>query len=890
MSGKETKAEGRVLLPSTIVPKRYDLKLTPNLEQFTFNGDISIQVETSDDLDKDCKEIVMHAKELCLISASFTVVGKDGTGASVEAEEIRDNKKATTVTFIFPESIPASSTLLVSIQYSGFLNNQMAGFYRSSYTDINGNKKIMASTQFESLDARRCFPCWDEPGVKAVFGVTMVVPSNLTALSNMPEKCSKSLSCGKLREISYLDSPIMSTYLLAFVVGEFDYVQAQTNHGVLIKVYTPPGQVEKGRFALDSAVKSLDAYDDFFGIPYPLPKLDMVAIPEFSAGAMENWGLVTYRMVDLLIDPLKASNSQRQRVCTVVTHELAHQWFGNLVTMQWWDDLWLNEGFASWAENWAADQIYPEWTMWDQFTTGHLSYAMKLDSLKSSHPIQVPIRHAEEVEEVFDGISYCKGGSVVRMIRAVLGMKAFQAGLGNYMKKFAYGNTETVDLWTAWEESSGMPVKEMMASWTEQMGFPLLTVVGEKWEDDKVTLELEQSWFLSDGSKSDDEDKKWCIPILTCTEDGTQNDMIFMREKKATITVPLTSKNGWVKLNAGQEVPMRVLPTSTMIERLAVAVRSKTLPICDRAALVTDGYALVKSGHMIPEDLIKLLASYTNEDAYIVWQGLGDVLRGLNAVTQDDDAMNANFKKFAREIVSKLERSVGWEKQAADGHLTVLLRSVVLGLLSTFCADEPSVVDEATSRFAKFQEDPSDMQNLPSDMRAAVFKIILKNGSEKEWNTIKSLFYTFTDDAEKKFVLATLGAVNDSKLKLATLEWSISGEIKLQDFFTPMGSVGHSSREGAEIGWQFFQDKFDEIRGMVGKANPSLLDACIVNCAGGFCSVEKADEIEAFFDAHPLPQSARKIAQTLEGMRTNSKFLDKLKASELSTESFWGSL
>lgn len=293
---------------------------------------------------------------------------------------------------------------------------------------------------------------------------------------------------------------------------------------------------------------------------------------------------------------------------------------------------------------------------------------------------------------------------------------------------------------------------------------------------------------------------------------------------------------------------------------------------------------------MKPEDLIKLLASYTDEDAYIVWQGLGDVLRGLNAITQDNDAMNVNFKKFAREIVSKLEKSVGWEKQAGDGHLTVLLRSVVLGLLSTFCANEPSVVEEATTRFSKFQEDPSDMQNLPSDMRAAVFKIILKNGSEKEWNTIKSLFYTFTDDAEKKFVLATLGAVNDSKLKLATLEWSISGEIKLQDFFYPMGSVGHSSREGAEISWQFFQDKFDEIRGMVGKANPSLLDACIVNCAGGFCSVEKADEIEAFFDAHPLPQNARKIAQTLEGMRTNSKFLDKLKASELSSESFWESL
>ena len=558
--------------------------------------------------------------------------------------------------------------------------------------------------------------------------------------------------------------------------------------------------------------------------------------------------------------------------------------------MAWWDDLWLNEGFASWAENWAADKIFPEWEMWNQFTTGHLSYALKLDSLKSSHPIQVPIRHAEEVEEVFDGISYCKGGSVVRMIRAVLGMKAFQAGLGNYMKKFAYGNTETVDLWGAWEESSGMPVKEMMASWTEQMGFPLIRITGETWETDKVILEVEQSWFLSDGSSVEGDEKLWCIPILTCTEAGTQNDIIFMREKKAKVEVPLSSPNGWVKLNAGQEVPMRVLPTSTMIERLSEGIQNKTLPICDRAALVTDGYALVKSGHMKPEDLIKLLSSYTNEDAYIVWQGLGDVLSGLDTITQDDEAMNANFKKFARGLVSQLENAVGWEKRDNDGHLTILLRSIMIGLLSKFCYDEESVINEANTRFAKFQDNPSDMQNLPSDIRSSIFKIILKNGGEKEWNDVKSYFYTASDQAERKFVLGTLGATHDPKLKLATLEWAVSGEVKLQDFFYPIGSVGHSSRTGAQISWQFFQDNFDHIKSMIGKGSASLMDACIVNSAGGFCSETKADEIEAFFKANPLPSNARKIAQCLEGMRTNSKFLDKLKDSGLSSDSFWASL
>ena len=261
------------------------MKLGPDLEAFTFDGFIAIELETSADLEKDCKEITMHAKELCFISASFTVVGSDAP--PVEAEEIRDNKKATTVTFVFPETIPASSSVVLAIKYIGFLNNQMAGFYRSSYTNIHGEKKIMASTQFESLDARRAFPCWDEPARKAVFGVSLVVPVELTAFSNMPEKCSRTLEGGKLRETTYLDSPKMSSYLVAFCVGEFDYVQAQTEHGVLVKVYTPPGKSNSGEFALNCAVKSLDAYDDFFGIAYPLPKLDMVAIPEFAMGAME---------------------------------------------------------------------------------------------------------------------------------------------------------------------------------------------------------------------------------------------------------------------------------------------------------------------------------------------------------------------------------------------------------------------------------------------------------------------------------------------------------------------------------------------------------------------------------------------------------------------------
>jgi len=901
-SSKEETSDGRVVLPSTIIPSRYDVKITPDLEAFTFTGEIVVQLTTSADLDKECCEIVMHAKELCFVSASYVVVGVDG-GASVDAEQINDNKKSTTVTFIFPTPIPPSSTLTLTIHYLGFLNNQMAGFYRSSYTDINGTKKTMASTQFEALDARRAFPCWDEPSRKAIFGITLVVPYNLTAFSNMPEQSSRTIlhanerktgDSTKLREVVFLDSPLMSSYLVAFCVGEFDFLQSQTKSGVLLRVYTPPGNSATGKFALDCAVKALDVYDEFFGVPYPLPKLDMVGVPEFAMGAMENWGLVVYRQTDLLIDPEMASDAQKQRVCTVVTHELAHQWFGNLVTMGWWNDLWLNEGFASWAENYAADIIFPKWGMWDQFTTGHLSYAMKLDALKTSHPIQVPIAHAEEVEEVFDGISYCKGGSVVRMISAVLGPKAFQAGLAAYMKKYAYGNTSTTDLWNAWEESSGIPVGEMMASWTEQMGFPVLRVVGEEWEVDKVRLTLEQSWFLSDGSDYENEEeagKRWCIPIFTCTEAGTQADTTFLREKTVTIEVPLANEEGWVKLNAGQEVPMRVINTTSMNKRLAKGIKSKALPICDRAALLTDGYALVKAGQMPPEDLVRLLSSYTEEDEYIVWQGLSSVLNGLKSIMEaNSPVMHDKFIEVAKKLVLRMIGDVGWEKKETDGHQTVLLRATIIGLLSTFCSTDEAVISEARRRFEKFLLDPTDMQGLPSDMRSTVFRIVLKNGGKKEYDAIKAYFFTSTDGAEQKLVLGSLGSIKCNQLKLETLQWCISGEVKLQDFFYTIGSVSGSSMEGMDMTWTFFCAQLENIKGMIGKASPSLMQACMSYSTMGFCTLERADEVEEFFKVNPLPTCDRKIAQILEGIRTNAKFFERLAGSDLVKDEFWDTL
>ena len=886
------KAAGRVLLPDYVQPINYDLKLIPDLVKFSFDGIVTIDFSTSsDEITKEqSKSITLHSKEIMYREAKATLAD----GKSVTAEEIHINNKATTVTFLFPEPVVVSgSTLKLTIDFVGCLNNQMAGFYRSTYKDTNGQEKIVASTQFEALDARRAFPCVDEPAAKATFLVTLVVPRHLECFSNMPESHRISMS-SDLVEISFLKSPKMSTYLLAFCVGEFDFVQAQSDHGVLIKVYAPRGRSKSCHYALECACKALDAYDDFFGIKYPLPKLDMVAIPEFAAGAMENWGLVTYRDVDLLIDPLTASNGQKQRVTTVVCHELAHQWFGNLVTMQWWDDLWLNEGFASWAENWSAHLLYPDYAMWDQFVTDHLSSALKLDGLQSSHPIQVPIAHAEEVEQVFDAISYCKGGSVVRMICAVLGMPNFQKGLANYMQSHAYGNTETYHLWQAWEEVSGVPIQEMMASWTEQMGFPLVKVVNEDWQDDKVVLELEQSWFLADGSDVPDDGKAklWTIPILAKTPAGTQADMILMREKTATVTIPLSSKDDWVKLNAGQEVPMRVLYSKEMLKRLHKAIETQELDApADRVGLVMDAYALVKANQkMTPEALIELISSYKNESDSVVWQGLSDALGGLESVLSDDENLYPMFTKFARELVLPLVDKIGWDKKPGDGHLTSLLRGPMVSLLSKFCSDDEAVQKEASKRCSAFLENPEDVQALPTDIKVPVFKIFLKSGGAKEYEDIKGYFYSAKDNSERKHVLNSLGSTTDPKLKLATLDWATSGEVKLQDFFYAIGSVGRSGKVGRNITWKYFQENHESMSKMLAQASPSLMGAVIVMCAGGFCSIDKADEIDEFFSKHPFPKNSRKISQMTENMRANGKFLATLQNSRLSDMSFWNEL
>mmetsp|Transcript_26049 Transcript_26049/g.42016 ORF Transcript_26049/g.42016 Transcript_26049/m.42016 type:complete len:900 (+) Transcript_26049:614-3313(+) len=879
--------DGRVTLPTYFDPVCYEVKVDVNLNgNFRFDGKVNIDAEMKKE---GVKEIVLHGKELQCSQATFT----SGDGKVIKCEKIIQDLASTTITFTFGEKLPKGKCVL-AIDFVGLHNDQMAGFYRSGYTNTKGNKSIMVSTQFEALDARRCFPCIDEPARKATFKASLTIDDGLVALGNMPVSSDVLLDCGKRRLVVFEETPKMSTYLLAFCVGEFEYVESTTKHGVLIRVYTTPGKKDQGGFALEVGQKALDFFDDLFEIPYPLPKLDMIAIPEFAMGAMENWGLVTYREVDLLIDSVRASSAQKQRVASVVAHELAHQWFGNLTTMLWWDGLWLNEGFATWMQNYACDAIFPEWSIWEQFVVDDQAIAMRLDGLVHSHPIQVPIRHAEEVEEVFDAISYYKGACVVRMLYTYLGKDHFVEGLKLYMNRHKYANAETSDLWNAWEEVSKKPITKVMCSWTQQMGFPVVVVRSATWADDcsSCTFELEQNWFIASGEESPEaKNKLWSIPLLVTMgeNNGEVVKLGVMSQRKHTVTVPVPAKKKvWIKFNGGQHIPMRVsygYVLDTFGDLFEKAIETKQMSTEDRAGMLLDAFALTKSRIVDPGNLIRLLGAYSNEDTMPVYSAMEDVLRSVDKILINVPELRAPYKAFGAKIVAETAKKVGWDASESDGHLTKLLRACLIRLQAMFLDESKEIQDKAIERFEAYASDPvNNHAKLASDIKTAVIKIVLRSSDDpKYYNRCLELIDTADSTQAKKEIFLALGFAKSLELKKRTLDWCTSGALKKQDFFYPISSVSSSSGEGLDLTWQYLQDNFERIVSMIRSASPSLLAAVVSNSCGSFASMERADEIEKFFAAHqdhPVPLISRKLEQIVENTRTNARFLHFVMQSE----------
>ncbi|KAM6559301.1 hypothetical protein CsatA_028540 [Cannabis sativa] len=903
--------KGQPRLPKFILPKRYRINLKPNLNSCKFTGSVSVDLTVL----SETRFIVLNAANLSVKIASVSFIPKDlslqsrgnlmwsllfagkiiwsfakaimnliiwllrgrseesGSSGVFKPTKVEIFEEDEILVLEFPQTLPIGDGIL-DIEFEGVLNDKMKGFYRSTY-EHNGEKKNMAVTQFEPADARQCFPCWDEPACKATFKITLDVPSDLVALSNMPiiEENVK----GQIKTLSYQESPIMSTYLVAFVIGLLDYVEDHTSDGVKVRVYCQVGKTNQGKFALHVAVKTLELFKEYFGRPYPLPKLDMVAIPDFAFGAMENYGLVTYRETALLYDDQHSAAANKQRVATVVAHELAHQWFGNLVTMEWWTHLWLNEGFATWVSYVANDSLFPEWNVWTQFLNESIE-GLRLDGLEESHPIEVEVPHVSQIQEIFDAISYKKGASVIQMLQRYIGAECFQRSLALYIKRHAFSNAKTEDLWAAIEEESGEPVNMLMSSWTKQTGYPVISI---KVKDQK--LEIQQSRFLYVGSHGVG---KWIVPITLCCG-SYDNQINFLLESKsgaldmnefglaeaATAEGKGGSSLGWIKLNVNQTGFFRVKYDEDLAERLRYAIENKYLTATDRFGILDDAFALCMASQQSLSSLLTLMSSYSDEFDYTVLSNLITVSYKVerivaSAIPELLDAIKQFFINLFRIAAETLG---GWQPKDGESHLDAMLRGEILTALAVFGHEQ--TLTEAIRRFNEYLID-RNTPLLPPDLRMAAYVAVMQRTSAKNRSGYDSLLKIYRESdlsQEKTRVLSSLTSSPDPIIVLEALDFSLTSEVRTQDAVL----VLNVNKEGRETAWKWLKDNWEHISNTWGSS--PLITRFINAIVSPFSSIEDAEEIEDFFANRTKPSMARTLKQSIERVRINANWVRSIQ-------------
>ncbi|KAF9364033.1 hypothetical protein BGX34_002684 [Mortierella sp. NVP85] len=848
----------RVVLPTNVGPSHYTLKITPDLNEFTFGGDVEIDLT----IREPTKTIQLNTKDLTIKSTSVEIRGETIQPVSTTHDDHHD-----TTTFTFDRELPKDSAVL-RIRYDGILSDKMAGFYRSSYKDAEGNTKYMGVTQFEATDARRAFPCWDEPAIKATYSISLVIPSELVALSNMPVASMSQVDPAVLT-VNFEKTPIMSTYLVAWAVGEFEYIETTTTKlekPVTCRVYTLPGLKEQGRFALEITPKVLEYFSEIFGTAYPLPKLDHLAVPDFDAGAMENWGLVTYRTVALLFDEKTSDLRFKEQVAVTVAHEIAHQWFGNLVTMEWWDHLWLNEGFATWVGTLAVDHLFPEWDTWSTFVVDDMQRGIGLDSLRSSHPIEVPVNDPHEIHQIFDAISYSKGASVIRMLSNWLTVDVFLAGIRRYLKKHEYENATTDDLWDALSEESKIDVREFMNTWTRVIGIPILDV---KEADGIVTVE--QHRFLSTNDVKIEEDETiWWVPLgvhpkpLSIT-DANQT----LKSRSLSFEVP----EGAYLFNKNYGGVFRTNYPPTAISRIGKAILegSDLVGLSDRAGLVADMASLSKSGHTATSNFLDLVQYYKNEETYVVWELLAGRVGEIASIFADDERINQGIKLFQRNLLDRMVHKLGWEFPEGEDYLTSRLRNVILR--SAGRAGHEATVAEAKRRFALFIADPANDSILHPSIRQTVFEIVLSQGGEEEFRHVLKYFHAAPKQDQQVIALLALGFVKHPDLIGEVQALAISEHVRPQDIFYVLAglSANHASRR---LTWEWVKANWTTLANRY-KSSMSMLGACVKYPLAQSSDVSLIKDVKEFFADKDTKDFQRALDQALEGLDVNSAWVQR---------------
>ena len=828
-------------LPRNAIPSRYDLTLQPDLEQSTFTGSVIIALEVVEPTDA----IWLNAADLEIISTAL----EDGDGnhvCSPEAELVADQER---LRLGLGASLPPGGYRLM-LGFEGVLNDKLRGFYLSTFKDDGGNEHRIATTQFESTDARRAFPCFDEPDFKAVFGVTLIVPDDLYAVSNAPI-ISETPAGNGWRLVSFDDTMKMSTYLVAFIVGPFEATEAVDVDGVPLRVVHPIGKGHLTDFALEVGAFTLRHFAAYYDIPYPGQKLDLVAVPDFAFGAMENLGCVTFREVLLLLDPQQATQPERVRVADVIAHEIAHMWFGDLVTMRWWNGIWLNEAFATFMGTMAVDAFDAQWQRWVQFSLER-SAAFDVDSLHHTRPIEYPVQSPSDADGMFDLLTYEKGGSVLRMLEQHLDATPFRDGIRHYLKKHQYGNTETNDLWDAIEEVTGEPARRVMDSWIFQRGFPLLSVDCDA--SGKLTLTQQRFSFtpLTNGDNS-----LWSLPVtLRYGHDGHVSERRELLES-ASLEIDLGGPVDWVVVNAGGHGFYRVRYTPALLQQLRPIILQQLTAI-ERYALVDDTWASVLSGNTTAADFLALAQGLRDEDDLDVWTLLCGCLEQLGRLL--DGEAEARYQAVLRDLYGPTLERLGWTPKPDDTSRTLELRGLMIRSLAV-AANDAGTQQQCRDLHAHYLQDGNSVE---PNVAAAAAAAVACGGSEDDYGVFVERFKAGATPQEVRRYQNLLASFPGADQMGATLGMSLDGTVRTQDAPYLVAQCLRNRRCG-EQAWRFVRDNWEAML----EAYPNNAIVRMLDGVKALSVPDVAADVAAFFDDHEVPQGELTLRQHLERLQVN---------------------
>jgi aminopeptidase N len=821
-------------LPEVARPENYKLTFTPDLDKAKFEGEETIAIRVLN----STSEITLNAVD---IDFHDITVASGGTTQTAKVTPEKDKE----MVVLSVEKPLAAGPATIHITFSGILNDEMRGLYLGK--DDQGRK--YAASQFEATDARRAFPSFDEPDYKATFDITAVADKGLVAISNQ-KIVSDTPGPGDKHTVRFATTPKMSSYLAALVVGNFEYIEGEAD-GIPIRVYSTPGKKEMGRFALDAASYILTYYDKYFSIKYPYGKLDLIGLPDFSAGAMENTGCITFREVILLIDEKQGSVGLKKEIASVIAHEMAHQWFGDLVTMKWWDDIWLNEGFATWMETKPVAKWKPEWNYPLDEVSG-TGGTLNVDSLANTRPIHQAAETPAQIQELFDGIAYGKAASVLRMLESYLGEETFRAGVNAYLQQHQYANATADDFWDAQAKTSRKPVDKIMPTWVKQPGAPIVNVTAQC-SGNSTSVNLTQQRYYIDRTKFEaSNDQLWQIPIcLKGSASGKNAKCELVTRKEETFTLPGCST--WVLVNAGATGYYRTGYSADAVRALASDAETKLTP-GERIALQSDVWASVRVGREPVGDFLAFAQGLQSDRNRAV---MDDVLGHLDYIghylvsSSDRD----EYRMWLRQYLAPAMKEMGYEPKPGDTDEQRTLRARVFNTLG-YDARDPETLEEARKLADKALADPG---SVDSELAGGALTLAALNGDSAFYDRVLAATKNPKTPEQYYTYLFTLPQFSDQKLLERTLELAVSSDVRSQDALQVVGSVMQNP-EGQKLAWDFIHSHWDAIA----KAGGPFASADVVQSTGGFCDAEMRDQVTEFFSAHKIAAAERSYKQSIE--------------------------